>query len=145
MKTLTTHSEDETIREGERLGRTLRPGDVVALQGGLGAGKTAFVRGLAAGLGIDSYITSPTFTIVNEYSGEIPLYHFDLYRIESESELLEIGWYDYINLGGVCAVEWSDKIKSALPPGTISVVVENLGDELRRLSIMESGLAITAK
>jgi tRNA threonylcarbamoyladenosine biosynthesis protein TsaE len=130
-----TKSEDETIREGERLGRTLRSGDIVAISGGLGAGKTAFAKGLAAGLGVTSPVTSPTFTIVNEHTGEIPLYHFDMFRLENESDLYDIGWDDYIAGEGVCVVEWSEKIKNALPPGVVSVVIENLGGDLRRLEI----------
>jgi len=132
---IVTHSENETIREGERLGRTLLPGDTVALRGGLGAGKTAFVKGLASGLGIASPVTSPTFTIVNEHPGSIPLYHFDMYRIGDESELYDIGWDDYIVQEGVCAVEWSEKIENALPAGTVRVTIENLGGDTRRLEI----------
>jgi len=130
-----TYSEEETIREGERLGRTLRSGDIVALKGGLGAGKTAFVKGLASGLGVTSPVTSPTFTIVNEHAGLIPLYHFDMFRIADESELYDIGWDDYIAAEGVCAVEWSEKIQNALPPGAVSVAIENLSGDMRRLEI----------
>jgi len=130
-----TNSEDETIREGERLGRTLVPGAVVALHGGLGAGKTAFTRGLAAGLGVRLSVSSPTFTIVNEYPGDIPLFHFDMYRLESEKELFDIGWDDYLERGGVCAVEWSEKVPNAFSPDTLVVKLENLGGNKRRLEI----------
>jgi len=133
--TILTNSESDTVREGESLGRTLGAGAVVALYGSLGAGKTAFTRGLAAGLGITMRVSSPTFTIVNEYPGKIPLFHFDMYRIENEDELFDIGWDDYVERGGVCAVEWSEKIPGALPPETIVVKIENLGGDLRRLEI----------
>jgi len=133
--TIITKSEAETVCEGEKLGRELRPGAVVALHGGLGAGKTAFTRGLAAGLGISMNVSSPTFTIVNEYPGEIPLFHFDMYRLESESELFDIGWDDYQDRGGVCAVEWSEKVPGAFSPDTIIVKIENLGGDSRSIDI----------
>jgi len=137
--TIITNNEDETMREGEKLGRALAPGAVVALFGDLGAGKTAFTRGLAAGLGIDVRVCSPTFTIVNEYPGEIPLFHFDMYRLESESELFDIGWDDYLERGGVCAVEWSEKVSGAFLSDTIIVNFENLGGDTRRLTVTKSG------
>ena len=138
--TVITNSEAETVYEGEKLGRTLAPGSVVALYGELGAGKTAFTRGVAAGLGVRMYVSSPTFTIVNEYPGSVPLFHFDMYRLESESELFDIGWDDYLERGGVCAVEWSEKVSGALPPDTIIVRLENLGGETRRLEIITKGV-----
>jgi len=105
-----TNSAEETERLGQRLGETLRGGEVVAYLGELGAGKTAFTRGLARGLGISMRVTSPTYTIVNEYTGgRLPLFHFDMYRLGSEEELFDIGWEDYLARGGVCAVEWSEK------------------------------------
>ena len=134
-----TNNESETIFEGEKLGRTLSPGAVVALYGELGAGKTAFTRGLAAGLGIGACVSSPTFTIVNEYTGRIPLFHFDMYRLESENELFDIGWDDYLERGGVCAVEWSEKVPGAFFPETITVRFENLGDDTRRIEILPEG------
>ena len=110
-----THSEEETEGVGERMARTLTPGTVIAFTGDLGAGKTAFTRGLARGLGIGDRVTSPTFTIVNEYEGgRLPLFHFDMYRLESSDELFDIGWEDYLHRGGVCAVEWSEKVSDAL-------------------------------
>jgi len=134
-----THSESETVKEGERLGRTLAPGSIVALYGGLGVGKTAFTRGLAVGLGIQFCVSSPTFTIVNEYPGIIPLFHFDMYRLDNEAELFDIGWDDYIERGGVCAIEWSEKIPCALSPDTVSVRIESLGGDMRRLEISSDG------
>ena len=99
-----TNSPEETEELGERLGRALSPGDVVAFTGDLGAGKTAFTRGIARGLGIGDRVTSPTFAIVNEYEGgRLPLFHFDMYRLTSSDELFDIGWEDYLARGGVCA------------------------------------------
>ena len=132
---VTTKSEAETVLEGQKLGRKLIPGSVVALYGDLGAGKTAFTRGLASGLDIKMIVSSPTFTIVNEYPGIIPLFHFDMYRLNDENELFDIGWYDYLDRGGVCAVEWSEKVSEALPPDVITVNIENLGGDIRRLTI----------
>ena len=110
-----THSESKTEAVGEALATTLSPGTVIAFTGDLGAGKTAFTRGLARGLGISERVTSPTFTIVNEYEGgRLPLFHFDMYRLESSEELFDIGWEDYLRRGGVCAVEWSEKVADAL-------------------------------
>lgn len=110
-----THSESETEAVGEALATTLSPGTVIAFTGDLGAGKTAFTRGLARGLGIGERVTSPTFTIVNEYEGgRLPLFHFDMYRLESSEEFFDIGWEDYLRRGGVCAVEWSEKVADAL-------------------------------
>ena len=133
--TIITNNETETTLEGEKLGRKLLAGDVVALYGGLGAGKTAFTRGLAAGLGIDMHVSSPTFTIVNEYPGKIPLFHFDMYRLNSADELFDIGWDDYLERGGVCAVEWSEKVPGAFPPETITVKLEHIGGDKRELKI----------
>ena len=114
-------SPADTEALGERLAKRLRPGDVVAFTGTLGMGKTAFTRGLARGLGCRARVTSPTFTIVNEYDGDVPLFHFDMYRLGSADELYDIGWDDYLERGGVCAVEWSERVADALPEGTITV------------------------
>ena len=114
-------SEADTEALGERLAHSLRPGDTVAFTGTLGMGKTAFTRGLARGLGCGGRVTSPTFTIVNEYDGAIPLFHFDMYRLGSSDELYDIGWDDYLARGGVCAVEWSERVADALPEGTVMV------------------------
>ena len=113
--TFTTHSAAETEALGERLAARLTGGEVIAYTGDLGAGKTAFTRGLARGLGITDRVTSPTFTIVNEYEGgRLPLFHFDMYRLSSSDELYDIGWEDYLARGGVCAVEWSEIVSDAL-------------------------------
>ena len=126
---ITTHSADETQALGKKLAESLRPGDVIAYFGDLGAGKTAFTRGLAQGLGITDPVTSPTYTIVNEYlSGRIPLFHFDMYRLSSSDELFDIGWEDYLSRGGVCAVEWSENVEDALQDA-IRVTIEKDADE----------------
>lgn len=109
-----TASAQETEQLGQRLGQKLKPGAVIAYSGDLGAGKTAFTRGLARGLGIEDPITSPTYTIVNEYPGKIPLFHFDMYRLGSSEDLFDIGWEDYLTRGGVIAVEWSERVEDAL-------------------------------
>ena len=129
MMQLTTHSADETQALGQKLASRLAPGDVIAYFGDLGAGKTAFTRGLAQGLGITDPVTSPTYTIVNEYlSGRIPLFHFDMYRLSSSDELFDIGWEDYLSRGGVCAVEWSENVEDALQDA-IRVTIEKDADE----------------
>jgi len=135
--TIISYSEAETIKQGEKLGKKLPPGAVVALYGGLGAGKTAFTRGIAAGLAISGSVDSPTFTIVNEYPGSIPLFHFDMYRLEGETELFDIGWDDYLERGGICVVEWSEKVPGAFPPDTVVVNIENLGADKRRIEIIQ--------
>ena len=116
-----SHSTQETEAIGEELAQKLRGGDVLAFTGSLGMGKTAFTRGLARGLGCRGRVTSPTFTIVNEYEGRTPLFHFDMYRLGSSDELFDIGWDDYLARVGVCAVEWSERVSDALPEDTIFV------------------------
>ena len=119
-----THNEIETEALGARLAAALKPGAVVAYQGGLGMGKTAFTRGLASGLGYPGRVTSPTFTIVNEYEGgQLPLFHFDMYRLADADALFDIGWEDYLDRGGVCAVEWSEQVADALPSATVYVTI----------------------
>ena len=133
-----TNTPEETEALGARLARALEPGAVVAFTGDLGAGKTAFVRGLARGLGVQDRVTSPTFTIVNEYEGgRLPLFHFDLYRLSCADELFDIGWEDYLARGGVCAVEWSERMEELLEPGTIRVDLRRGEDESRRVITVE--------
>ena len=130
-----TESPQQTEELGERLGQALRGGEVVAYRGDLGAGKTAFTRGLARGLGIPMRVTSPTYTVVNEYTGgRLPLFHFDMYRLGSSDELFDIGWEDYLARGGVCAVEWSEQVDDAMD-GAITVTIEVLSEEQRRITI----------
>ena len=123
-----SHSEAETEALGEALAARLRPGDVVAYTGGLGAGKTAFTRGLARGLGCTGRVASPTFTIVNEYEGRLPLFHFDMYRLNGAEDLFDIGWEDYLDRGGVCAVEWSERVPDALPRPAVTVELRRCGE-----------------
>ena len=132
-----TNSVQETEQLGKRLGETIAPGTVIAYTGDLGAGKTAFTRGLALGLGIQTQVTSPTFTIVNEYEGgRLPLFHFDMYRLGSSDELFDIGWEDYLARGGVCAVEWSENVDDALEGGCIRVDIRRgQTDEQRLITI----------
>ena len=125
-----SHNETETEAIASRLAATLDPGAVVAYQGGLGMGKTAFTRGLASGLGYPGRVTSPTFTIVNEYEGgRLPLFHFDMYRLADSEALFDIGWEDYLERGGVCAVEWSELVADVLPPDTVYVTITRCPDQ----------------
>ena len=133
--TFVTHSPAETERLGEKLAEKLTPCAVLAYRGELGAGKTAFTRGLARGLGYTDPVTSPTYTIVNEYlGGRLPLFHFDMYRLSSAEDLWDIGWEDYLDRGGVCAVEWSENVTEAME-GAVSVTIDVLGENTRRITI----------
>ncbi len=130
-----THSPEQTEAVGQALGRVLHAGTVIAYRGDLGAGKTAFTRGLARGLGASDAVTSPTYTVVNEYlSGRLPLFHFDMYRLGSADELWDIGWDDYLDRGGVCAVEWSENVTEAMD-GAICVSIEKTGPESRCITV----------
>ena len=130
-----TNSPEETEAVGKRLGEKLKPGAVIAYQGDLGAGKTAFTRGVALGLGAKEQVTSPTYTIVNEYlSGKYPLFHFDMYRLASSDDLFDIGWEDYLERGGICAVEWSENVADAMEDAIV-VTIEKLGEDARRITI----------
>ena len=134
---ITTHSADETQALGQRLAKRLLPGDVIAYFGDLGAGKTALTRGIAQGLGVTDLVTSPTYTIVNEYlTGRIPLFHFDMYRLGSSDELFDIGWEDHLARGGVCAVEWSENVEDALRDAIhITIEKDPLEPDTRRITI----------
>ena len=130
-----TNSPAQTESIGAALGAVLKPGTVIAYRGDLGAGKTAFTRGLARGLGCTDLVTSPTYTIVNEYlGGRLPLFHFDMYRLHSSDDLWDIGWEDYLERGGICAVEWSENVADALEDA-ILITIEKLGEESRRITI----------
>ena len=130
-----TNSPAETEAIGAALGKILTPGTVIAYRGDLGAGKTAFTRGLAKGLGCREIVTSPTYTIVNEYlGGRLPLFHFDMYRLRSSDDLFDIGWEDYLDRGGVCAVEWSENVDDAMEDA-IYITIEKLGEESRCITI----------
>ncbi len=133
-----SNSEGETEQLGLRLGEKLTPGAVVAFTGDLGAGKTAFTRGLARGLGVAGRVTSPTFNIVHEYEGgRLPLFHFDMYRLSCADELFDIGWEDYQARGGVCAVEWSENIDEALDDRTIRVDIRRGDRDSQRVLEIE--------
>ena len=134
-----TNSPEETERVGASLGEILPPGTVIAYEGDLGARKTAFTRGLARGLGYRDPVTSPTYTIVNEYlGGRIPLFHFDMYRLRSSDDLFDIGWEDYLDRGGVCAVEWSENVDDAMEDA-LYITIEKLGEDARRITIEGGG------
>ena len=134
-----TNSPQETENLGAALGKILRPGTVLAYRGDLGAGKTAFTRGLARGLGYTEPVTSPTYTIVNEYlGGRLPLFHFDMYRLASSDDLWDIGWEDYLERGGICAVEWSENVADALE-NALLITIHKLGEEVRKIEI-EGGM-----
>ena len=129
----TTPAETEAV--GAALAAKLSPGAVIAYRGDLGAGKTAFTRGLARGLGIQDPVTSPTYTIVNEYlGGRLPLFHFDMYRLHSADDLFDIGWDDYLERQGICAVEWSENVEDALED-PLTVTIEKTGEESRKITL----------
>ena len=131
-----SNSEAETEALGEALAGRLTAGDVIAFSGDLGAGKTAFTRGLARGLGVTERVASPTFTIVNEYlGGRLPLFHFDLYRLSSAEELFDIGWEDYLDRGGVCAVEWSENGEGVLEDPIRVDIRRGAADDQRVITI----------
>ena len=130
-----THTPEETEDIGAALGKILTPGTVIAYEGDLGAGKTAFTRGIARGLGCTDTVTSPTYTIVNEYfSGRIPLFHFDMYRLRSSDDLFDIGWEDYLERGGICAVEWSENVADAME-NAIRIRIEKPTPDTRKITI----------
>jgi len=133
--TFLTNSPAQTEAIGAALGKIITPGTVLAYRGDLGAGKTAFTRGLARGLGCTDIVTSPTYTIVNEYlGGRLPLFHFDMYRLRSSDDLFDIGWDDYLDRGGICAVEWSENVDDAMEDA-VYITIEKLGEDSRRITI----------
>lgn len=131
----TTDSPEETRAVAVCLARSLRAGDVIALTGPMGAGKTAFCGGLAQGLGIAGPVTSPTYTIVNEYQGRLPLFHFDLYRLGGEEELYDLGWEDYLARGGVCVLEWPEVAPEVMEEANIHVSIRPLGENRREITV----------
>ena len=140
MREIITCSVAETEAAAAALAKELRPGDLLAFIGGMGAGKTAFVRGLAAGLGVRGEVSSPTYAIVNEYRGNPPLYHFDMYRVTSEEDLYTTGFYDYLESGNaVLAVEWSENITEFLPKDTIYITIVPLSETDRQIQIRGGG------
>ena len=144
METIITHSEEETFALGKAIGEAAKPGSVFCLSGDLGSGKTVLAKGMAAGLGITDDIVSPTFTLVQEYQGNLPFYHFDIYRLADEEALLDIGWEEYIEAGGVCLVEWADQVAEAMPPEAEWLTFERdltQGAEYRRITRSHRGLS----
>lgn len=135
MSVKITHSPEETIKYAEKIGSLLKGGDIIAYKGGLGAGKTTFTRGLAIGMGLPDDVTSPTFTLVNEYRGKLTLYHFDMYRIMNCDELETTGFYDYMSDDSVIACEWSENIEDALPSNTIYIILTRIDDDTRKIEI----------
>lgn len=133
-----THSVKETEALAAAFAASLAPGNVVAFQGGLGVGKTAFIRGIAQGLGVDGEVSSPTFALVHEYPGEPSLIHFDMYRIHSLDDLYTTGYFDYLDTGAVIVIEWSENISYVLDEATIYVTIEPLGENERKI-IIEGG------
>ena len=144
-RTVETMAEEETVALGASFAAGLRPGDVVALFGTLGAGKTHFIKGICRGLGVEGHVTSPTFTIVNQYRGAAgSVYHFDFYRMKSQSELREIGFEEYLSSGGICLVEWADQVEAFLPARRYNVrLFHGRSDSSRRIAIEEPS-AVTA-
>ena len=134
-----TASPDETVALGRRLAAALQPGDVVALYGDLGAGKTHLVKGLCAGLGVPpAHVTSPTFTLVNEYDGDLPVFHFDAYRIERPEEFFQLGYEDYFFGDGVSLVEWPERVEALVPPEAIRLRLTHGGGDVRRIAVAEA-------
>lgn len=142
IKNYISNSPEDTAKVASKFADTLKSGDVVCMNGDLGVGKTAFVQSLAKALGVNEYISSPTFTIVNQYEGRIPLYHFDVYRIEDSEEMFDIGYEEYINGDGVCVIEWSNKIEDILPENRYDIYIEkdyDKGELYRDILIKKRG------
>jgi len=141
MTSVVSHSVEETMTIGESLGRLLIPGDFIALAGDLGAGKTHFTQGVARGLGVDPgvCVASPSYTLLNEYDGRIPLYHFDLYRLDGDSDIRELGFDEYFSGRGVCVVEWADRLIAELPGEHLRIEFSLTGDTERKLKLSWRG------
>lgn len=142
MQKFITNSVDETIELGMRLAKTLKGGTVIAFFGGLGVGKTAFTRGLAKALCVKEEVSSPTFAIVNDYGGNPPLYHFDMYRVNTWDDLYSSGFFDFYEAGGILAVEWSENIENALPENTIRVEIQRGEIDNQRIITIDGGMEI---
>lgn len=140
MITITSRSPQDTERAGRELAAALKPGDTVAFFGGLGMGKTQFIRGLAAGLGVKGSVSSPTYALVHEYDGPVPLFHFDMYRVGDFDDLYSTGFFDYLERGGVCAIEWSENIEEVLPDSAVRVEIKpGEDDHSRVITIVKPG------
>ena len=137
MTVFNSHSTADTESFAEKIGKIVTPGTCIAFFGGLGMGKTAFTRGLAKGMGIDCHVSSPTFAIVNDYGGNPPLVHFDMYKVDSWDSLYSSGFFDYLDMGAVLSVEWSENIENALPENTVRVTIKKGEDENSRIITVE--------
>lgn len=136
MKKIITSSEAETEKFGAELAKNLKPGDILALTGPLGGGKTCFVRGICSGLGITNDVASPTYAILNIYQdGDVKVYHLDVYRLKSGEDLYDIGFEDIISGDGICVIEWADRVRNVLPPSTRWIEFEHLGDNTRGITV----------
>lgn len=134
MVKIRTFSSEETEKVGEKFAQKLKGNEIIALYGGMGAGKTAFVRGLSQGFGIEDGVSSPTFAIVHEYTGKCKVYHFDMYRVNSWDDLYSTGFFDYIN-NGILVIEWSENIESVIPDSAIKITITTIGDTEREILI----------
>jgi tRNA threonylcarbamoyladenosine biosynthesis protein TsaE len=137
-----TGSAAETRAFGERIGRQLRAGDVVTLSGELGSGKTVLAQGIAAGLGVDEPVTSPTFALVHEYRGRLPVWHLDLYRLSAPQERIDLSWDDLLAGGGVLLIEWPERITAALPPERLDAALRDTGDDTREITLLPRGASL---
>ncbi|MFH1390512.1 MAG: tRNA (adenosine(37)-N6)-threonylcarbamoyltransferase complex ATPase subunit type 1 TsaE [Candidatus Margulisiibacteriota bacterium] len=144
MKTVITKSAEETIELGRKIGALLRPNEVIALIGDLGAGKTTLCQGIAHGVGVKDYVTSPTFIIINEHAGRLPFFHIDLYRLENLDEIEELGIEEYFSRGGVCLIEWAERMWKLLPATAEKIEIEMKGENERKICV-SSGLAARLK
>jgi tRNA threonylcarbamoyladenosine biosynthesis protein TsaE len=140
MLKFNTKSVEETSKIGEQLGKLLNKGNIVCLSGDLGAGKTAFSKGIAKGLGVEDYVTSPTYTIINEYEGRLPLYHFDVYRLNNVEEMYELGYEEYFFGDGVVVLEWADVVRDIIPGERLWITILNTkGDNSREIIVEPTG------
>ena len=137
MEKIITNSEQETIELGKRIAMQLKKGDIICMKGDLGAGKTTLTKSIAKNLGIDEYVTSPTFAIINEYQGELPLYHFDVYRIEKPEDMYELGFEDYFYGEGICIVEWANLIEGLIPQGCIWIEIDYGSNDGERVILID--------
>jgi tRNA threonylcarbamoyladenosine biosynthesis protein TsaE len=137
-------SSDETVELGREIGKALQSNDVIALTGQLGAGKTTLIQGIAEGLEVKDYVTSPTFIIINEYQGRLPFYHIDLYRLDEVRDMEELGIEEYFTRGGVCVIEWAEKLKELLPKSAEKIEIEIISETERKICV-SSGLVARLK
>ena len=137
VKTFHTHSPEETQAVGVEIGQRLRPGDVVALSGDLGAGKTCLTQGIARGVGLapGEIVNSPSYILMNQYAGRIPIYHIDLYRLQDPNQIADLGLEEFLEGDGVCVIEWAERMQAALPAKTIFITITEEGESIRRIDV----------